>query len=77
MRTLKAESSKWIKQELSRSAFSWQEGYGIFSVSASGLESVRKYILAQEEHHRMRTFQDEYRALLDKSGVQYDERFLW
>ena len=53
------------------------EGYGIFSVSASGLESVRKYILAQEEHHRMRTFQDEYRALLDKSGVQYDERFLW
>ena len=49
----------------------------VFSVSASGLEAVRGYVLGQEEHHRTRTFQEEYLAMLKKSGVGYDERYLW
>jgi putative transposase len=74
---VKAESSKWIKSELNRTAFAWQDGYGVFSVSASGLEAVRDYMLGQEEHHRTRTFQEEYLTMLKKSGVEYDERYLW
>ncbi len=77
MRTLKAESSKWIKGELNRTAFAWQEGYGIFTVSASGLETVREYVLGQEEHHRTRTFQEEYLKMLEKSAVDFDRRYLW
>lgn len=77
IRVLKAESSKWIKGELNRTAFAWQDGYGVFSVSASGLEAVRKYVLGQDEHHRTRTFQEEYVAMLEKSGAAYDERYLW
>ena len=77
IRTVKTESSKWIKREISQSAFGWQDGYGIFTVSASGLEKTRSYVLNQEEHHRTMTFQEEYRALLGKCGVEYDERFLW
>jgi REP element-mobilizing transposase RayT len=77
IRVVKAESSKWIKGELNRTAFAWQDGYGVFSVSASGLEAVRGYVLGQEEHHRTRTFQEEYVAMLKKSGVGYDERYLW
>jgi hypothetical protein len=77
IRVVKAESSKWIKEELKRKAFAWQDGYGVFSVSASGLEAVRGYVLGQEERHRTRTFQEEYVAMLKKSGVGYDERYLW
>ena len=77
IRMVKAESSKWIKGELNRTAFAWQDGYGVFSASASGLEAVRGYVLGQEEHHRTRTFQEEYLAMLKKSGVGYDERYLW
>ena len=77
LRIVKAESSKWIKGELGRAAFAWQEGYGIFSVSASALEDVRKYVLRQEEHHRVRSFQEEYVAMLEKSCVKYDGGFLW
>ncbi|QTN30899.1 IS200/IS605 family transposase [Akkermansiaceae bacterium] len=77
IRALKAESSKWIKAELGRTAFAWQEGYGVFSVSASALEKVREYVLGQEEHHRTRTFKEEYVAMLEKCGVEYDDRHLW
>lgn len=77
LRVVKAESSKWIKEELGRSAFAWQSGYGIFSVSASAMNDVKKYILSQKEHHRVRTFQEEYVSLLKKTGVTYDEKFLW
>lgn len=77
VRTVKTESSKWIKREISQSAFGWQDGYGIFTVSASGLEKTRSYVLNQEEHHRTMTFQEEYQALLEKCGVSYDEKFLW
>jgi hypothetical protein len=57
--------------------FAWQNGYGAFSVGQSEVERVRAYIAGQEEHHRKRTFQDEYRAFLKEYGVDYDERYVW
>jgi len=52
-------------------------GYGAFTVSASQCETVHEYIARQQEHHRKRTFQDEFLELLKRSGVEYDERYLW
>jgi putative transposase len=59
------------------SDFHWQDGYGLFSVSPSHCEAVRRYILNQEEHHRKETFQEEFLRILKKYGVEYDERYLW
>lgn len=56
-------------------AFAWQEGYGAFTVSASNREDVAAYIARQEQHHRKRTFREEYVEFLRKSGVEFDERF--
>ena len=78
MGEIKRESSKWIKskgQMLTK--FAWQNGYGAFSVGQSEVERVRTYIAGQEEHHRKKTFQDEYRAFLEEYGVEYDERYIW
>jgi hypothetical protein len=55
----------------------WQLGYGAFSVSPSQLEAVAQYVEAQQEHHRTRTFQGEYRELLHKHGINFDERYVW
>ena len=78
LRELKRSSSRWIKtQSRQMAAFGWQEGYGAFTVSASGIAAVKKYILQQEEHHRKRTFQEEYVEILRRSGVAYDEQYLW
>ena len=75
---LKTSSSKWLKtQSPSLSQFSWQRGYGAFSVGPSDLEALRTYINDQEQHHRTRTFQEEYRAFLHRYGVEYDERYVW
>ena len=57
--------------------FSWQEGYGAFTVSASQLDVVKQYIANQAEHHRAKSFQEEYREMLVKSGVEFDEKYLW
>jgi hypothetical protein len=57
--------------------FYWQRGYGAFSVSPSELDALLQYVDTQEEHHRSRTFQEEYREFLRKHGVEYDERFVW
>jgi hypothetical protein len=57
--------------------FAWQEGYGAFSVSASGIPKVQDYIRAQEEHHRLHGFEAEFRALLEKYGIAYEPQFLW
>ncbi len=76
--SIKGESSKWMKREFADTAgFAWQAGFGLFSVSASQLEEVSRYIVDQAEHHRKMTFQEEYRRLLDRFGVEYDERFVW
>jgi hypothetical protein len=57
--------------------FYWQHGYGIFSVNPTEIEAVVNYINNQREHHRSKTFQEEYRAFLKKYHVDYDERFAW
>ena len=77
VRDLKSSSSKWVHENIGNSKFDWQDGYGGFSVSRSEVETIRKYIRNQKEHHRKRTFQEEYLELLRDSGVEYDERFLW
>ena len=74
----KKSSSKWMKEQgLSYGDFFWQSGYGAFSVSQSNVEQVRAYVAAQEEHHRKVSFQDEFRALCRKHGVEIDERYVW
>ena len=71
-------SSKWVKTvDAHYRGFFWQRGYGAFSVSPSQLEAVLQYVDAQEEHHRARTFQEEYRELLHRHGVDFDERYVW
>ena len=78
VKELKRVSSLWIKQrDPSLRDFAWQSGYGIFSVSASNIEAVERYIANQEEHHRKTTFQDEYRAFLKRHGIAWDEKYVW
>jgi REP element-mobilizing transposase RayT len=78
VKELKRVSSAWIKDcDPSLREFRWQSGYGIFSVSASKLESVERYIANQEEHHRTKTFQEEYREFLKRHAIQWDERYVW
>jgi REP element-mobilizing transposase RayT len=75
---LKKDSSKWMKtQGASFSEFYWQAGYGAFSIGQSSVTETRQYIDNQKEHHKIRTFQDEYRAFLRKYAVEYDERYVW
>jgi REP element-mobilizing transposase RayT len=75
---IKKASSKWIKALDTRyRGFSWQSGYGAFSVSPSQLEAVLEYVNKQQEHHRTRTFQEEYRELLRRHGIDFDERYVW
>jgi REP-associated tyrosine transposase len=74
----KKAPSKWMKtQGPSYRDFFWQSGYGVFSVSQSNVEQVRAYIATQEEHHHKVSFQDEFRALCRKHGVEIDERYVW
>lgn len=75
---IKKVFSKWIKSLSSRyRGFFWQRGYGAFSVSLSQLDAVLQYVEMQQEHHRTRTFQEEYRELLRRHGVNFDERYVW
>jgi REP element-mobilizing transposase RayT len=76
---VKKSSSKWMKtnQGTGNEHFQWQAGYAGFSVSQSNVEDVRKYIANQEEHHRKMSFQDELRALFDRHGIEFDERYVW
>ena len=77
VKTIKANSSRWIK-ELNPyySSFSWQDGYGAFSVSASVVPKVVNYIRNQENHHKQRSFMDEYKSFLNACGIEYDEQYL-
>jgi putative transposase len=75
MRELKASSSRWMKERWSV-PFSWQVGYGAFTVSESNTAMVQRYILRQEEHHRRFSFQDELDNLLKRHGLQADPTFL-
>jgi putative transposase len=73
---IKVASSKWIKAQ-GISLFSWQPGYGAFSVGPADLKALVAYIDSQEEHHRKKSFEDEFRQLLTKYGIAIDEKFLW
>ncbi len=77
LRTIKASSSNWLHEEMSRPDIAWQTGYAAFSVSHSNVPSVREYLACQAEHHRTVTFQEGFRAFLKRHNIDYDERYLW
>ncbi len=78
MQNIKASSSKWINENrISRTRFSWQEGYGAFSYSKNNLLNVIRYIENQQQHHKRKLFIEEYRELLNEFGIDYDEKFLF
>ena len=78
MQDVKTGSSKWINDnKLCSSRFEWQSGYGAFSYSKSQLSSVIKYIENQKEHHRKKTFLEEYKMFLEKFEVTYDEKYIF
>ncbi len=75
---IKTGTSKWIKTKAPRYAdFHWQTGYGVFSISPSHRPALEQYIANQAEHHRKVTFQEEYRRLLTKYAIPFDERYVW
>jgi putative transposase len=75
---VKGGSSKWVHAEFPSSKdFGWQEGYGAFSVSRSQIDKTVDYINRQKEHHRKRSFQEEFIELLDKHGIEYDARYVF
>lgn len=78
VKEVKRGSSLWMKTKSPDVAdFAWQNGYGIFSIGFSQIESVREYIAGQEEHHRKVSFQDEFRQLLRRYEIEFDERYVW
>ena len=78
VRDIKANSSSYITENnLTKKTFSWQEGYGVFSYSKSQVDTVVKYILNQAEHHKKRTFREEYVDFLQKFEIEYDEKYLF
>ena len=75
---IKTGSSKWLKTKGAQyTLFHWQGGYGIFSISPGHRADVEVYVANQEEHHRRTTFQDEFRRLLHKYQIPFDERYVW
>jgi hypothetical protein len=77
VRDLKSNSSRWVHETFPECAeFAWQAGYGAFAVSKSNVEAVQAYITNQEEH-RKRTFQDEYREFLRLHEIEWDENYVW
>ena len=77
VKELKRVSNLWIKKQYLIRNFEWQAGYADFSVSASNLEQVKRYIENQQEHHRRLNFQDELRSLLKKHQIDWDEKYVW
>jgi REP-associated tyrosine transposase len=78
LEVIKKDSSKFVKTLAPNLAlFHWQDGYGLFSVSPSHRKAVQEYIQNQEDHHKKETFQEELLRVLQKYGVNYDERYLW
>jgi REP element-mobilizing transposase RayT len=78
VRALKSNSSGWIHEQFKElREFQWQQGYGAFAMSFSNLDAVKHYLATQVEHHRKRSFQDEFRGLLHRHGLELDERYVW
>jgi len=76
MRFVKANSSRWVKEKFGKK-FAWQKGFGAFAVSRSNVDAVAKYIKNQQHHHKGFDFKTEFVSLLDKNGIEHDERDLW
>jgi hypothetical protein len=75
---IKSQTSKWAKNTSGGNKdFAWQQGYGVFSVSHSNVDDVEHYIDNQEAHHAKRGYQDEFRLLCEKHGIEIDEKFVW
>ncbi len=75
---IKGGSSKWINETFAmKSAFAWQEGYGAFSIGVAQIEQKVAYIGNQEEHHRKKSYQQEFVEFLHRHGIEYDERYVW
>jgi putative transposase len=74
---VKKSSSKWIKTHTLIPAFQWQAGYGAFSIGQSNVDVVRRYIARQKEKHRRISFEDEFREMLQKYEIDYDDAYLW
>jgi REP element-mobilizing transposase RayT len=75
---VKGASSKWVHDTFPEHRdFAWQEGYGAFSVGISQVATTIDYIQSQAQHHREKTFQEEFRAFLTRHGIEYDEEHLW
>ncbi len=78
LKKIKQNSSKWVKgKDSSLSDFRWQDGYGAFSISPAHVPALCEYISNQEEHHKKEHFEDEFRRLLKKYGIDYDEQYVW
>jgi putative transposase len=78
VKELKRGSTVWLKTKSPElSEFAWQNGYGVFSIGQSQIEDVRAYIAGQEEHHRKISFQEEFRRLLQRYEIAFDERYAW
>jgi hypothetical protein len=77
VRDIKSASSSWFHDDLGYKQFGWQDDYGAFSVSASHIDRVKRYIANQEKKHRKCDFKEESVDFLHKYGIEYDERFLW
>jgi putative transposase len=75
---VKKSSSRWLKGREERLAgFAWQAGYGAFSIGMSNIEALERYIEGQEAHHQKQCFEEEYRALLKKYCIEWDEKYVW
>ena len=78
VRDIKSDSSEWVnKKNLARGKFAWQEGYGAFSYGHSQLDTIVRYIMNQEKHHRRRSFRDEYLTLLRKFQIDFKEDYVF
>jgi putative transposase len=73
---IESGSSKWVHESIGLRLFQWQVGYGAFTVRSSEVEVIRKYLRNQREHHRKKTFQEEYIELLNENGIEFDEKYL-
>lgn len=78
MQLIKGGSSKWVHETFpDHQDFEWQEGYGAFSIGISQVPDTKKYIDEQRDHHRTKTFQEEFTAFLERHGLDYDPRYMW
>jgi putative transposase len=77
IRDIKANASRWVNEQPRSMKFAWQNGYGAFTVSVSQVEVVRRYIRNQAEHHRRQSFVDEFRTVLIRHGISFDEQQLF